>query len=196
MSGIYTPVEAAIAPSQSHDDMRHGLLGHSTHEEHTNISGPKPDEPLRKEIGLFSASSIIIGQVVGSGIFSTPGSIVLLCGTPSTALVLWVVSGVVSLGGALGSAELGTMFPQNGGMIRYLSHAYPRPRALCATIMTYSVTFFCRPAAIAANTAVFAQYFFFAAGQKEYIESRDYLLRGIGVLVLTVLLVLNMVSVR
>ncbi|KAJ1856543.1 hypothetical protein GGH12_004580 [Coemansia sp. RSA 1822] len=198
MSGIYTPVEAAIAPSQSHDDIRHGLLGHPTHEEYTNHSdGPKVvDEPLSKEIGLFSASSIIIGQVVGSGIFSTPGSIVLLCGTPSTALILWVVSGVVSLGGALGSAELGTMFPQNGGMIRYLSHAYPRPRALCATIMAYSVTFFCRPAAIAANTAVFAQYFFFAAGRKEYIESRDYLLRGIGVLVLTVLLVLNMVSVR
>ncbi|KAJ2361420.1 hypothetical protein H4S01_005272, partial [Coemansia sp. RSA 2610] len=154
------------------------------------------DEGLRREIGLFSASSIIIGQVVGSGIFSTPGSVVLLCGTPATALILWFVSGVVSLGGALGSAELGTMFPQNGGMIRYLAHAYPKPRALVATIMAYSVTFFCRPAAVAANVAIFAQYFFFAAGRREYIESRDYLLRGIGAVVMTALLVLNIVSVR
>ncbi|KAJ2556725.1 hypothetical protein GGH95_005311, partial [Coemansia sp. RSA 1836] len=96
---------------------------------------PKPspatsDDNLRKEIGLLSASSIIIGQVVGSGIYSTPASVALLCGTPAMALILWLISGVVSLGGALASAELGTMFPQNGGMIRYLAHAYPRPRAL------------------------------------------------------------------
>ncbi|KAJ2352696.1 hypothetical protein IWW50_004355, partial [Coemansia erecta] len=212
MARIFTPAEAAIAPSRSLDENQHRLLGSdarvSDDDNHPLSSQPpgdydedisaKPavDEGLRKEIGLFSASSIIVGQVVGSGIFSTPGSVVQLCGAPYTALILWVVSGVVSLGGALGSAELGTMFPQNGGMIRYLAHAYPRPRALVATVMAYSVTFFCRPAAIAANVAIFAQYFFFAAGRSEYIESRDYLLRGIGAVVMTALLVLNIVSVR
>ncbi|KAJ2506414.1 hypothetical protein GGI11_006677 [Coemansia sp. RSA 2049] len=162
--------------------------------------GAKPpsisDEGLRKEIGLLSASSIIVGQVVGSGIFSTPASVALLCGTPSMALILWALSGVFSLGGALASAELGTMFPQNGGMIRYLAHSYRRPRALVATIMAYSVTFFCRPAAIAANVAIFAQYFFFAAGRQEFIESRDYLLRGIGAVTMTAMMALNIVSVR
>ncbi|KAJ2761628.1 hypothetical protein H4S06_001101 [Coemansia sp. BCRC 34490] len=162
--------------------------------------GAKPpsisDEGLRKEIGLLSASSIIVGQVVGSGIFSTPASVALLCGTPSMALILWALSGVFSLGGALASAELGTMFPQNGGMIRYLAHSYRRPRALVATIMAYSVTFFCRPAAIAANVAIFAQYFFFAAGRQEFIESKDYLLRGIGAVTMTAMMALNIVSVR
>ncbi|KAJ2630568.1 hypothetical protein H4R22_002582 [Coemansia sp. RSA 1290] len=219
MSGIYTPLEAATAPARSMDGNRHSLLGSQTHlaldnsedmihsrsessdSHHSSMSASNKlvtsaEEGLRKEIGLISASSIIVGQVVGSGIFSTPGSVALLCGTPAMALVLWAVSGVVSLGGALGSAELGTMFPQNGGMIRYLAHSYPRPRALVATIMAYSVTFFCRPAAIAANVAVFAQYFFFAAGKHDYIESRDYLLRGIGAVVMTVLLILNIVSVR
>ncbi|KAJ2846451.1 hypothetical protein IWW36_004346, partial [Coemansia brasiliensis] len=179
MSGIYTPVEAAAAPARLLDGNRHSLLGSQAHltldngedsihsrsessdSHRTSISASnKPvtsaEEGLRKEIGLLSASSIIVGQVVGSGIFSTPGSVALLCGTPAMALVLWAVSGVVSLGGALGSAELGTMFPQNGGMIRYLAHSYPHPRALVATVMAYSVTFFCRPAAIAANVAVFA----------------------------------------
>ncbi|KAJ2720642.1 hypothetical protein GGI07_004487 [Coemansia sp. Benny D115] len=164
----------------------------------TNVFKPAEvsEEGLRKEIGLFSASSIIIGQVVGSGIFSTPASVVFLCGTPYMALILWFISGVFSLGGALASAELGTMFPQNGGMIRYLAHSYPKPRALVATVMAYSVTFFCRPAAIAANVAIFSQYFFFAAGRSDYVESRDYLLRGIGALTMTVLMLLNMVSVR
>ncbi|KAJ2156826.1 hypothetical protein GGF46_004925 [Coemansia sp. RSA 552] len=206
MSGVYRPVPAATPPQRlSDEDIRPAPReDNRTSSMDSNRSlgtTAKPpelaaEEGLRKEIGLFSATSIIVGQVVGSGIFSTPASVVLLCGTPYMALILWFISGVVSLGGALGSAELGTMFPQNGGMIRYLAHSYRRPRALVATIMAYSVTFFCRPAAIAANVAIFAQYFFFAAGRHDYIESRDYLLRGIGALVMTALMVLNIVSVR
>ncbi|KAJ2458110.1 hypothetical protein GGF42_002282 [Coemansia sp. RSA 2424] len=210
MSGAYTavPGEAPTTPTS----LERISFGRSASIEQADTSNdnnddaieaavPKPspatsDDNLRKEIGLLSASSIIIGQVVGSGIYSTPASVALLCGTPAMALILWLISGVVSLGGALASAELGTMFPQNGGMIRYLAHAYPRPRALIATIMAYSVTFFCRPAAIAANVAIFAQYFFYAAGRREYIADRDYLLRGIGALTMTALMVLNMLSVR
>ncbi|KAJ2743773.1 hypothetical protein GGI20_003496 [Coemansia sp. BCRC 34301] len=209
MSSVYTPlpVEAPTTPTS----LERISFGRSVSIEQADNSNsgvaveaavPKPnlaasdDDNLRKEIGLLSASSIIIGQVVGSGIYSTPASVALLCGTPAMALILWLITGVVSLGGALASAELGTMFPQNGGMIRYLAHAYPRPRALVATIMAYSVTFFCRPAAIAANVAIFAQYFFYAAGRHEYIAERDYLLRGIGALTMTALMALNMVSVR
>ncbi|KAJ2750757.1 hypothetical protein GGI19_004916 [Coemansia pectinata] len=202
MSGTYTPLptDALTTPTS----LERISLGRSASDEAApaedtvGVRKPNPgsDENLAKEIGLLSASSIIIGQVVGSGIYSTPASVALLCGTPLTALILWLISGIVSLGGALASAELGTMFPQNGGMIRYLAHAYPRPRALIATIMAYSVTFFCRPAAIAANVSIFAQYFFFAAGRRDYIEDRDYLLRGIGALTMTLLMVLNMISVR
>lgn len=163
--------------------------------EYTHLS-EQEEAPVHKQIGLWSATSIIIGQVVGSGIFSTPASIALLCGTPSMALLLWFLTGLFSLGGALGSAELGTMFPQNGGMVRYLAHAYPKPRALAACVMAYSVTFFCRPAAIAANLAIFAQYFFFASGHSEYIAERDYLLRGIGAVVMVMMLLLNAISVK
>ncbi|KAJ2469290.1 hypothetical protein EV174_006231, partial [Coemansia sp. RSA 2320] len=189
MSGSYAPLAvAAMAGSEA--------IAADT-EAVRKPGGPaSSDERLRKEIGLLSATSIIIGQVVGSGIFSTPASVAILCGTPSAALVLWFVSGALSLGGALASAELATMFSQNGGMIRYLAHSYPKPRALVATIMAYSVTFFCRPAAIAANVSIFAQYFFYAAGRQDFIESRDYLLRCIGALAMTALMLLNMLSVR
>ncbi|KAJ1936349.1 methionine permease, partial [Linderina macrospora] len=204
MTPLYTPLEQN-PPMHDNSDDRPGsasLLNNGAALE-DNASATDAvkasdvtDEGLRKEIGLFSASAIIVGQVIGSGIFSTPASVVFFCGTPAMALILWFISGLFSFGGALAYAELGTMFPQNGGMIRYLSHAYPKPRAFVATIMAYSVTFFCRPAAIAANVAVFAQYFFFAAGRKDYIESRDYLLRGIGALAMTALLILNIISVR
>ncbi|KAJ2058108.1 hypothetical protein GGI17_005233 [Coemansia sp. S146] len=202
MSGTYTPLptDALTAPTSLERISlgRSASDGVAAAEDAAGVRKPNPgsDENLNKEIGLLSASSIIIGQVVGSGIYSTPASVALLCGTPLAALMLWLISGIVSLGGALASAELGTMFPQNGGMIRYLAHAYPRPRALIATIMAYSVTFFCRPAAIAANVSIFAQYFFFAAGRRDFIEDRDYLLRGIGALTMTLLMVLNMISVR
>ncbi|KAJ1962471.1 hypothetical protein GGI12_002629 [Dipsacomyces acuminosporus] len=205
MAIAYTPV-GTVEPLSPLDDIslggRPSSVAQVAAQDEGNIGADasKPadisEEGLRKEIGLFSAASIIVGQVIGSGIFSTPASVVFLCGTPAMALVLWFISGLFSFGGALGFAELGTMFPQNGGMVRYLSHAYRRPRALVATIMAYSVTFFCRPAAIAANVAIFAQYFFFAAGKQHYIESKDYLLRGIGAIVMTALMALNIVSVR
>ncbi|KAJ2392966.1 hypothetical protein GGI23_005112, partial [Coemansia sp. RSA 2559] len=157
MAAVYTPLQNGAndlpepAAASSFDSIQ--IAGSNAARGSDDVAGHSAkapgvsDEGLRKEIGLLSASSIVVGQVVGSGIFSTPASIALLCGTPSMALVLWAVTGVFSLGGALASAELGTMFPQNGGMIRYLAHSYPRPRALVATIMAYSVTFFCRPAA-------------------------------------------------
>ncbi|KAJ1791476.1 hypothetical protein LPJ59_004982 [Coemansia sp. RSA 2399] len=206
MAAVYTPLQNGAndlpepAASSSFDSIQiagSNAARASDDEAGHSVKAPGvSDEGLRKEIGLLSASSIVVGQVVGSGIFSTPASIALLCGTPSMALVLWAITGVFSLGGALASAELGTMFPQNGGMIRYLAHSYPRPRALVATVMAYSVTFFCRPAAVAANVSIFAQYFFYAAGKQEYIESRDYLLRGIGALTMTAMMALNIVSVR
>ncbi|KAJ1667511.1 hypothetical protein IW140_002091 [Coemansia sp. RSA 1813] len=203
MAAVYTPLQNGAddrpepaAPSFDSIRIAEGGADPNDDDGHSVKPPGVSDEGLRKEIGLLSASSIIVGQVVGSGIFSTPASVALLCGTPSMALILWVLSGIFSLGGALASAELGTMFPQNGGMIRYLAHSYRRPRALVATIMAYSVTFFCRPAAIAANVAIFAQYFFFAAGKQEYIESKDYLLRAIGALAMTAMMVLNIVSVR
>ena len=52
---------------------------------------------LKRELGLFNGVGIIIGIIVGSGIFVSPKGVLLFAGSPGLAIVVWVVSGVISM---------------------------------------------------------------------------------------------------
>lgn len=79
---------------------------------------------LQKTIGLWSATTIVIGSVVGSSIFMKPATMAGQLGSPYLLIVVWVIAGIVSLFGAMAFAELGTMFPETGGQYVYLRKAY------------------------------------------------------------------------
>src|SRR5262245_49760514 len=85
-----------------------------------------PAEPARPALGLFDAVSIIVGIVVGAGIYQTAPFIFKHVDGPVPALLAWGVAGVVSLIGALCYAELATTYPRDGGDIIYLSRAFGR----------------------------------------------------------------------
>jgi basic amino acid/polyamine antiporter, APA family len=85
---------------------------------------PGPGEGARPALGLWDAVSIIIGIVVGAGIYQTAPLIFKNTGSPATALVAWGAAGLLSLVGALCYAELATAYPRDGGDIIYLSRAY------------------------------------------------------------------------
>ena len=76
---------------------------------------------LPRRIGFWGGSAIMVGIVIGSGIFQTPPSIAKELGSPGLILCLWVVGGILSLFGAFIYAELATMFPRSGGMYVYLN---------------------------------------------------------------------------
>jgi len=78
-------------------------------------------EDLPRRIGFWGGSAIMVGIIIGSGIFATPPVIAKYMGSPALILGLWVVGGVLSLFGALVYAELATMFPRSGGMYVYLN---------------------------------------------------------------------------
>ncbi len=85
----------------------------------------KPAEPtLRRALGFWSAIAIIIGTVIGSGIFLVPTDMIKAVGTPSMVFVVWVFGGVLSLFGALTYAELSAAMPEAGGEYVYLNAAY------------------------------------------------------------------------
>jgi APA family basic amino acid/polyamine antiporter len=79
---------------------------------------------LQKTIGLWSATTIVIGSVIGSSIFMKPATMASQLGSPYLLIIVWIVAGFVSLFGAMAFAELGTMFPETGGQYIYLRKAY------------------------------------------------------------------------
>ncbi len=85
-----------------------------------HISGPS----LQRALGLWSAISIVIGTVIGSGVFLVPSTMIQLLGSVRAVFVVWIVAGVLSLFGALTYAELAAALPEAGGEYVYLSEAY------------------------------------------------------------------------
>ena len=79
---------------------------------------------LRRDLGLWTAVALVIGTVIGSGIFLVPRTMVLRVGSPSMVFVVWVFGGLLSLCGALSYAELAAAMPEAGGEYIYLREAY------------------------------------------------------------------------
>jgi APA family basic amino acid/polyamine antiporter len=81
-------------------------------------------QQLRQTLSLRDLIFIVVGTVIGSGIWLTPGAVARSAGTPGFALVAWIVGGVLSLLGALTFAELGASRPDSGGLYIYLRDAF------------------------------------------------------------------------
>ncbi|MBL0160645.1 MAG: amino acid permease [Bryobacterales bacterium] len=79
---------------------------------------------LRRDLGVWGAASIVVGTVIGSGIFLVPKRMILEVGDPWMVFAVWVFGGVLSLAGALTYAELAAMMPEAGGEYNYLRAAY------------------------------------------------------------------------
>lgn len=78
---------------------------------------------------LKDAVAIVVGIVVGAGIFRTPSLVAANAGSESFALLIWLAGGLVTLVGALCYAELATTYPHAGGDYHYLTRAYGKPLA-------------------------------------------------------------------
>ena len=82
-----------------------------------------PQELVRR-LGAWDAALITIGAVIGTGIFLTTGDMAKAMPHTGLVLLVWVVSGLLTLTGALTYAELGAMYPRAGGMYVFLREAY------------------------------------------------------------------------
>ncbi len=90
----------------------------------SKVSPGRPRNQLLRVFGLFDVTSIVIGGIIGSGIFMVPAEIAAAVKSPLLMLAVWVVGGFLSFLGALALAELGAALPEAGGIYVYLREAY------------------------------------------------------------------------
>ena len=102
---------------------------------------------LVRELGAAQAASIVVGVVIGSGIFLVPAEMMQAAGSARLVYLAWIVGGIFSFFGALTYAELGVMKPQAGGEYVYIRDAYgPLAGFLCGWTWTVVV----KPSSLAA----------------------------------------------
>ncbi|RKP09761.1 amino acid/polyamine transporter I, partial [Thamnocephalis sphaerospora] len=150
-------------------------------------------------LGALSGTNIVIGMIVGSGIFSTPGLVWQQVGSPGMALIMWLVGGLLSYLGALCYVELGTMLPKSGGEQAYLSYCYKRSRQFFAFLFCCCI----QPSGGAANSIVFGGYVLYAAyGSRDTLpqgmvkDHYEWIMRGIGLLSITIITLVCIFSTK
>src|SRR5438552_18748085 len=79
---------------------------------------------LKRDLGPWAAASIVVGTVIGSGIFLVPRTMIRNVGTVEAVFAVWVVGGLLSLAGALSYGELAAAIPEAGGGYAFLREAY------------------------------------------------------------------------
>ena len=119
------------------------------------------DSGLRRQIGLTTAAAVVVGEVVGVGIFLTPALMAKSLGSPLLVLSVWLLSGLMALSGALCYGELAARFPAAGGGYVYLREAYGPAPAFLYGWMGFLVL---DPGLTAALAVGAASYVGFAAG--------------------------------
>lgn len=110
---------------------------------------------LLPELGLFTTTMLVLGGVIGSGIFRKPGIMAGEVGSPELLLGVWVLAGVITLLGALTNAEIAAMIPATGGQYVFFERMYG---PLFAYLYGWAAFAVIQSGSIAAVAYVFAEY--------------------------------------
>ncbi len=114
----------------------------------------RPDLP--RKVGFWGAIAVLVGVVIGSGIFQTPPEIARHVGDPWLILGLWLGAGLIALCGALTFAELATRFPHSGGLYVFIREGFG---SCPAFVFGWTYMLITKPAAAAGIAIIFAEHF-------------------------------------
>jgi basic amino acid/polyamine antiporter, APA family len=147
------------------------------------VAGP---HGLVRRLGLFDATMLVMGGIIGSGIFVTPAEVAHHVGTPLLIVGVWILGGLVALAASLVYAELAARRPEVGGQYAYLRDAYgPMP----AFLYGWALLLVIQSGGMAAVAITFARYF----GNLVQLPVSDNV---IAVSVLALLTLINCLGVR
>jgi len=120
----------------------------NNYNEHSNSS-------FRHELGLFDSTMIVIGSMIGSGIFIVSSDIARSVGSAGLLLLVWLIAGVITLIAALSYGELAGMMPKAGGQYVYLCEAY---NPLVGFLYGWTLFLIIQSGTIAAVAVAFAKF--------------------------------------
>lgn len=168
--------------SAAADDLTYGVAARTT----TDTSGT-----FQRNLGALDAFAIIISIVIGSGIFTSPGSIDTNVPSPGVALIVWLVGGVLAWTGASTMAELGTAIPGEGGVQPYLKYIYGD---IWGHLAAWTWVVAIMPATLAILSIVFVESIFSAAGVTDQAASVSHKL--FAVLIMIIMNLANSISTK
>ncbi|PBL01523.1 high-affinity methionine permease [Armillaria gallica] len=150
----------------------------SLDEEHRNLGGAPIEDssPMGKDVGWWTAVFLNFSQMIGTGIFSTPGTILRQTGSFGLAMIFWVIGFFLSAAGLSYYTEYLAMFPNRAGAeVAYLEQAYARPKFLLPVTFAFITVIL---SFASSNAIVCAEYILYANGQETYNE---WTMRGIAI---------------
>lgn len=111
-------------------------------------------DALPRRLGFWATTALVVGTIIGSGIFRVPGAVASSAGSVGAVATVWILGGLITLCGALATAELAAAYPRSGGVFVYLREAYGPGVAF-----VYGWTMlFLAPGSTGALALVFAEY--------------------------------------
>ena len=116
----------------------------------------RPAIELKRQIGLYAATAITVGNIIGSGIFRSPHSVAQHITSFPLVILAWVIGGVLSICGSLALTELAVTHPRTGGLYVFIREAFGDGLAF---VFGWANLWVIKPTVIASITSVFALYF-------------------------------------
>src|SRR5277367_1387746 len=110
---------------------------------------------LKRGLSFYDAAAIVAGDMIGSGIFIVSADIARHVGTPAGLLAVWVVSGLMTIAGAMAYGELAAMMPHAGGQYVFMREAYG---GLWAFLFGWTLLLVIQTGTIAAVAVAFARF--------------------------------------
>lgn len=142
---------------------------------------------LKKSLGLWEAIALVVGMVIGSGIFFKPAIVFQNAGSSTMGILAWVVSGVITIASGLTIAEIASAIPITGGLVVYLKKLYGERWAF---LLGWVQTLIYVPGSTAASAVVFATqatYFF---------PMTEFQQKLLAIFMILVVLILNSISIE
>ena len=150
---------------------------------------------LKRQLGLFDSSMMVIGIVIGSGIFMTTGLMAEALPSASLILLVWILGGLQMLAGALTYAELGAAMPKAGGQYVYLREAYgPLPGFLFGWVAFVAYISGTNAALAVAVAEHLGPYYSILSPENNIIEIRNFSISGGQIFALSLILILSLIN--